>query len=107
MENGAWAYTYAATGDKLYAKEVDYLRTADYYKGDPDGGYQSYVWTPALSAGMLVSERDRLEREVRQALGIGYNPSTPAVRFEHSMGQTGLPSTILKKTCLKEAPLVN
>jgi anaerobic magnesium-protoporphyrin IX monomethyl ester cyclase len=102
MENSAWTYTYPETGDKLYAKEVDYLRTADYYKGDPNGGYQSYVWTDALSPDMLVQERDRLEREVRQALGIAYNPSTPALKYEHSMGQTALPTTILR-TSHKEA----
>lgn len=97
LENGAWTYSYSQTGDKLYAKEVDYLKTADYYKGDPNGGYQSYVWTDALSADVLVQERDMLERDVRQALGIPYNPSTPAVKFEHSMGQH-LPESILRRT---------
>lgn len=96
-EKGAWVYTYPRTGDKLYAKEVDYFRTADYYKGDPNGGYQSYVWTETLSSEALVSQRDRLERDVRGALGIPFNPAQPAQRFEHSMGQ-GLPETILRKT---------
>lgn len=95
LEDGAWVYTYTKTGDKLYSKEVNYLETADYYKGNPDGGYQSYVWTDALSCEALVSERDRLERDVRQALGIKFNPSLPALRFEHSMGQ-GLPTKILR-----------
>ncbi len=93
----SWAYTYPATGDKLYAKEVDYLQTADYYKGDPNGGYQSYVWTDHLSSEELVKERDRLEKEVREELHIPFYPSSPAVKFEHSMGQ-GLPPTILKTT---------
>lgn len=101
LENGSWTYTYPKTGDKLYAKEVNYLETADYYKGDPNGGYQSYVWTDALSSHMLVSERDRLEKEVRQALGIPYNPSAVAVKFEHSMGQ-GLPLSILRTTKTEE-----
>lgn len=96
-EAGDWVYAYPGTGDKLYAKEVDYFKTADYYKGDPNGGYQSYVWTDALSAEMLVSERDELERSVRSRLGIPYNPSAPALRFEHSMGQ-GLPEKILRKS---------
>lgn len=95
--DGTYVYTYPPTGDKLYAKEVDYFQTADYYKGDPNGGYQSYVWTETLSGAALVGERDRLERDVRQALGIKFNPSLPAVRFEHSMGQ-GFPETILRKT---------
>lgn len=99
-DGDAWVYTYAKTGDKLYAKEVDYLKTADYYKGDPDGGYQSYVWTDYLSSGELVRERDRLERDVRAALGIAFNPGAPGVRFEHSMGQ-GLPPNILKGALTK------
>jgi len=97
LENGAWVYTYPATGDKLYAKEVNYLETADYYKGDPDGGYQSYVWTDALSANDLVIERDTLERDVRALLKIPFNHGSPGIRFEHSMGQT-LPPMILKTT---------
>lgn len=96
-EEGAWVYTYPGTGDKLYAKEVDYFKTADYYKGDPDGGYQSYVWTDFLTADELVRRRDELEREVRGELGIRFNASAPAVRFEHSMGQ-GLPDTILRRS---------
>lgn len=97
LENGAWTYTYPATGDKLFAKEVNYLETADYYKGDPNGGYQSYVWTETLSAEALVAERDRLERDVRAALKIPFNPGAPGIRFEHSMGQT-LPPMILRST---------
>jgi anaerobic magnesium-protoporphyrin IX monomethyl ester cyclase len=92
-----WVYTYPETGDQLFMKEVDYLKTADYYKGDPNGGYQSYVWTKTLDAPSLVLSRDSLERDVRSRLNIPFNPSAPAVRFEHSMGQ-GLPETILRKT---------
>lgn len=97
QENGAWVYTYPETGDKLYAKEVDYLKTADYYKGDPNGGYVSYVWTDRLSSEQLVSARDELESVVRHELDIPFNSSHPAVRFEHSMGQ-GLPEKILKRS---------
>ena len=105
LENGAWTYTYPATGDKLYAKEVDYLTTADYYKGDPNGGYQSYVWTDALSAELLVQEREKIERDVRRILDIPYYVASPAQRFEHSMGQS-LPPMILKTT-EKEKSLCN
>lgn len=97
-ENGDWVYTYKATGDRLYAEEVDYFKTADYYKGDPNGGYRSYVYTDSLSKEELVSERDALEKSVREALNIPFNPSLPAIRFEHSMGQTALPSKILRST---------
>ena len=103
-ENEAWVYTFPETGDRLYAKEVDYFQTADYYKGNPDGGYVSYVWTDKLSSDMLVRERDDLERSVRQKLGIPYSPSSPVLRFEHSMGQ-GLPETILRKSLRVEKQL--
>jgi len=96
-ENGHWTYTFKQTGDRLYAREVDYFKTADYYKGDPNGGYVSYVWTDHLSCQDLVRERDQLERDVRRVLRIPFNPASPSVRFEHSMGQ-GLPQKILKKS---------
>ena len=91
-----WVYTYAETGDRLYAYEVDYTQVSDYYKGDPDGGYKAYVYTDYLSAAKLVSLRDQVERDVRRILNIPFNPGRPAQRFEHSMGQ--LPSSILKAT---------
>jgi radical SAM superfamily enzyme YgiQ (UPF0313 family) len=94
-----WTYTYAKTGDRLHAYDVDYTRVAEYYKGDPDGGYHAYVFTDALSAGDLVEARDHVERDVRSALGIPFNPSTPATRFEHSMGQFAqLPPNILRQS---------
>lgn len=97
-EKGDWVYTYKGTGDRLYAEEVDYFKTADYYKGDPNGGYRSYVYTDSLSKEDLVRERDRLESDLRKELNIPFNPSLPAVRFEHSMGQTVLPSRILRQS---------
>lgn len=99
--DGNWVYTFPGTGDKLYAKEVDYFKTADYYKGDPNGGYQSYVWTDHLTAEELVRRRDILERDVRAQLNIPFNPGAPAVRFEHSMGQ-GFPPSILRKSRQEE-----
>ncbi|MDX6769830.1 MAG: radical SAM protein [Elusimicrobiota bacterium] len=95
-EKDVWVYTYAETGDRLYSHEVDYTRTADYYKGDPDGGYKAYVYTDALSAERLVALRDEVERTVRKTLNIPFNASRAAQRFEHSMGQ--LPPTILRTT---------
>jgi anaerobic magnesium-protoporphyrin IX monomethyl ester cyclase len=96
-EKDAWVYRAPKTQDALYACEVDYFKTADYYKGDPDGGYVSYVWTDTLSRSDLVLERDRIERDVRRILKLSYHPSAPAVKFEHSMGQ-GLPESILKES---------
>ncbi|HUK33867.1 MAG TPA: radical SAM protein [Vicinamibacterales bacterium] len=94
-----WTYTYARTGDRLHAYDVDYTRVAEYYKGDPDGGYHAYVFTDALSAKALVDARDYVERDVRAALCIPFNASTPAMRFEHSMGQPGhLPSNIFRQS---------
>ncbi len=76
---------------------MDYSHTADYYKGDPEGGYKSYVYTDYLSQDELVTLRDWVESDVREKLGIHFNPSAAAVRFEHSMGQSGrLPDNILR-----------
>jgi anaerobic magnesium-protoporphyrin IX monomethyl ester cyclase len=93
---GVWIYTYKKTGDKLYQYEVDYTTTADYYKGDPNGGYKAYVFTDELSAEDLVRERDAVERTVRAALGIPFYQGSASIRYEHSMGQSGIPESILK-----------
>jgi anaerobic magnesium-protoporphyrin IX monomethyl ester cyclase len=96
-KEGVWTYIYPKTGDRLHAIEVDYLETADYYKGDPNGGYKSYVYTDELSAEALVELRDRVEKHVRDKLGIPFNPSGSAIRYEHSMGQH-LPQDILRRS---------
>jgi anaerobic magnesium-protoporphyrin IX monomethyl ester cyclase len=97
---GHWTYTYAKTGDRLHMSEVDYMKVADYYKGDPDGGYRAFVWTDALSPADLVRLRDFVERDARARLGIRFNPGAPALQFEHSMGQPGarLPLNMLRTT---------
>lgn len=95
-DNNTWTYI-AKSGDKLHAEELDYTVTADYYKGDPNGGYKSYVWTDYLSQLDLVRERDKLERDVRAALNIPFNPSAASLNYEHSMGQ-GLPLSILRQS---------
>jgi radical SAM superfamily enzyme YgiQ (UPF0313 family) len=86
-----YVYTTPKTGDRLYSYEIDYNVISDYYKGDPDGGYRAYVYTDALSSDRLVSLRNHLERAVRSRLGIPFNPSRAAQRYEHSMGQLGTP----------------
>lgn len=83
-----WTYTHRKTGDRLHSFDLDYTTTPDYYKGDPNGGYRSYVFTDYLSTGDIVSLRDQLEREVRATLGIPYYPAKAALRYEHSMGQS-------------------
>jgi hypothetical protein len=90
---GVWTYTHPKTGDRLHSHEVDYTTCADYYKGDPNGGYRSFVFTDHLTAERLVSLRDAVEREVREKLRIPFNPGAAALRYEHSMGQ-GLPDFI-------------
>ncbi len=97
-KDGIWVYTYEKTGDRLYSIEVDYNVVADYYKGDPNGGYQAYVYTDYLSAKELVQLRDFVERDVRSKLNIPFNSSHAAQRYEHSMGQFAvrLPSNILR-----------
>jgi anaerobic magnesium-protoporphyrin IX monomethyl ester cyclase len=95
-ENGAWVYT-CKNGDKLFQDDVDYTAEADYYKGKP-GAYVSRVWTPGLVSTLLVAYRDDMERCLRRDLGIPYNTASAAVAYEHSMGQTALPTCILRSS---------
>jgi anaerobic magnesium-protoporphyrin IX monomethyl ester cyclase len=90
---GIWTYTQPKTGDRLHSYEVDYTVSADYYKGDPKDGYKSFVFTDHLKAEEIVALRNDVEREVRAALDIPFNPGAAALRYEHSMGQ-GLPAFI-------------
>jgi radical SAM superfamily enzyme YgiQ (UPF0313 family) len=89
-----WTYT-AKSGDCLHSLEVDYAVVADYYKGVP-GEYTSYTYTDHLSAVALTALRDELEADVRRALGIPYNAAAPTLRYEHSMGQGAIPTSILR-----------
>ena len=99
-ENNYYTYTSKVTGDKLYQSTIDYLSELDYYKGDPNGGYISYVWTDHISAADLVKERDKLESEVRNKLGIPFYDARSAAKYEHSMGMGNIdiPKYILRKT---------
>ncbi len=92
-EPHVWTYTHPRTGDRLHSCEVDFSVCADYYKGDPNGGYKSFVYTDYLTAEQLVHLRNLVETEVRSSLRIPFNAGVPALRYEHSMGQ-GLPPLI-------------
>jgi radical SAM superfamily enzyme YgiQ (UPF0313 family) len=92
-----WVYT-APSGDRLFIIEVDYLTVTDFYKGNPDDGYKSFVFTDHLSPEDIVSWRDKIEREVRAKLSIPFPTGAAALCFEHSMGQQGLPSSILRSS---------
>jgi radical SAM superfamily enzyme YgiQ (UPF0313 family) len=94
VKPGVWKYV--INGDALYGLEVDYIKVADYYKGSPDDGYKSYVYTDQLNPLELVMNRNYLESRVRRQLNIPFNPSLPAQRYEHSMGC--LPPSILKRS---------
>lgn len=96
-KEGIWIYTYLPTGKRLYQREVNFSVVADYYKGDPDGGYQAFVYTDYLTSEEIVNERNRVENDVRHILGIPFNKGVPAMRYEHSMGQ-GFPGNILRTT---------
>lgn len=95
---GVWTYTCRRSGDRLHAFDVDFTAVAEYYKGNPDGGYRSYVYTDWLSPERLVELRDWIERDVRRELKIPFNPARAAQRYEHSMGQgsNALPPSILR-----------
>jgi hypothetical protein len=91
-----WTYT-AKGGDRLHSLEVDFSTVAEYYKGVP-GDYTAYTYTDHLSAAELTGLRDRLEADVRTTLGIPYNSGAPSLRYDHSMGQSAIPSSILRRT---------
>ena len=103
LEDDVYVYTSPKSGEKLYQANLDYTEKADYYKGTP-GDYTSYVWTDYLSPKELARARDDLEEEVREKLGIPYNPANPAKKFEHSMGSSKniLPDWILRSAKGKE-----
>jgi radical SAM superfamily enzyme YgiQ (UPF0313 family) len=94
---GVWTYT-ASSGDRLHSYEIDHNKVSDYYKGDPNAGYKAYVFTDHLSCDGLVNLRGQLEDRVRGSLRIPFNPGSPAMLYEHSMGQPGLPSSILRSS---------
>ena len=100
-EPGVWTYTCRKSGDRLHAYEVDFFEVADYYKGDPKGGYKAFVFTDHLSASHLVEMRDWVEASVRAKLGIPYSQARPALLYEHSTGQgahAALPPHILSRS---------
>ena len=99
---GRWVYE--ANGDFLYQQEIDYTVETDCYKGVP-GCYVSHVWTDQLSPEDLVRERDALESQVREHLGIPFNPSSSSQLYEHSMGQTSLPDRILRSSSATKTSL--
>ena len=99
LENDYYVYRDKINGDALYQKEIDYTKEANYYKSTP-GSYVSYVWTDFISTTDLVTERDKLETEVREKFGIPYNRVAPSVKYEHSMGSSNnlIPDWIFRNT---------
>ena len=90
-------------GAALYQSYLNYEVDQDYYKGIPGGGYTAYVWTDHLSSEELVIYRDALENEVREKLGVPFNPARPGITYEHSMGMMGmgkinLPDNIFRRS---------
>ncbi len=92
---GIWTYTCPKSQDRLHSVEVDYRHVAEYYKGAP-GNYTAFVYTDELTSEQLVSSRDWLETDVRHTLSIPFNSANSGLRYEHSMGQSGLPTSILR-----------
>lgn len=97
LGEGIWTFTHKKTLDRLHSFELDHTTTADYYKGDPDGGYSAFVFTDHLTAQEIVRLRDQVEGEVRRTLNIPFNAGKAAIRYEHSMGQ-GLPEMLYRET---------
>jgi radical SAM superfamily enzyme YgiQ (UPF0313 family) len=101
IEQGVWTYTFKKTGDRLHAYEIDFLVVADYYKGDPKGGYKAFVFTDFLTSEDLVQQRNWIEESVRTKLHIPFPQAGAALRYEHSIGQganEALPGFILRRS---------
>jgi anaerobic magnesium-protoporphyrin IX monomethyl ester cyclase len=108
-EPGVWTYTHPKTRDQLHAYDIDFLVVADYYKGDPKGGYKAFVYTDDLTADELVARRNWIEDSVRTALEIPFPQARASLRYEHSFGQGAnedLPGFILRRseTVVPSAP---
>jgi len=97
-----WTYTYQKTGDRLHQIALDYTRAIANYKGIP-GEYTSYVFTDTLTPDDIVEARDLIENKVRAEFCIPANQGLAAKRYEHSMGQGGLPSFILRTSSKNNA----
>jgi radical SAM superfamily enzyme YgiQ (UPF0313 family) len=98
---GLWVYTVPGTGDKLYSTETDYASSAVYYKGDSrnDCRPRAYTATDHLSSRDLAKARNELEHELRTKLSIPYTTSVDALRYDHSIGQSGdFSEQVLKAT---------
>jgi radical SAM superfamily enzyme YgiQ (UPF0313 family) len=105
FDNAVWekdhyVYTDPKNGDKLHQAPLDYLTQVDYYKGDPNDGYISYVWTDHLAAPEIVELRRNLEEDVRQKLDIPWYTARTMPSNEHSMGMGNIkiPEHILKSS---------
>jgi anaerobic magnesium-protoporphyrin IX monomethyl ester cyclase len=96
-EKDVWCYSAINTGDHLYSYDVDFINDPQYYKGDPEGGYKSFVYTDDLSSDDIVRLRGWVETTVRQKLNIAYPQARAALQFEHSMGQ-GIPGQMLRRS---------
>lgn len=57
-------YTSEKTNDVLYIKMIDYLKESNFYKSKSDE-YSSFVYTDYLSLEDIVSERLKMEKEIK------------------------------------------
>jgi len=95
-DKNIWVYTVPENGDKLYSIDVDYTKTTQYYKGDKNLGYSSFVYTDFLKPEEIVQLRDWVEDTVRQKLNLPYFKTAAAINYDHSMGT--LPPHILRNS---------
>jgi len=72
-KDDVWLYESPYTKEKLYAMNVDYTKTPQYYKGIP-GNYTSYVYTDYIRPEEMTQLRDEIEGEVKAALKNNPSP---------------------------------
>ncbi len=63
--NGVWVYTVPENGDKLYSIDVNFHDKPNILNGSLDYGYESTVWTDALTQDDLVKWHAYLENKFK------------------------------------------
>ena len=73
----------------IYFNKVDFTKEQGFYKGVP-GEYRAFIRTRDVTPEEFVALRDKIEFEVRDVLHLPQLAKiTPAMQYEHSMGQPG------------------
>ncbi len=72
----------------MYSQEIDHCEVADFYKGDPNGGYKSFVFTDYLSREGIAIEPFKIssisKKEIVEKLAIWIEQKKIRMFYEES-----------------------